>query len=91
MSGQVATGTKRLRAVQVSTVVLIAIGLDSDERDNPPLKFKEVYDKARSQGYHLTMHCDVDQENSVQHIWQCLDEIRVERVDHGVNARSEGR
>ena len=36
-----------------------AIGLDSDERDNPPLKFKEVYDKARTQGYHLTMHCDV--------------------------------
>jgi adenine deaminase len=37
-------------------------------------------------GYRLTMHCDVDQENSVEHIWQCLDEIRVERVDHGVNA-----
>ena len=32
------------------------------------------------------MHCDVDQENSVAHIWQCLDEIGVERVDHGVNA-----
>ena len=32
------------------------------------------------------MHCDVDQENSVAHIWQCLDEIGVERIDHGVNA-----
>ena len=32
------------------------------------------------------MHCDVDQEDSVAHIWQCLDEIGVERIDHGVNA-----
>jgi adenosine deaminase len=32
------------------------------------------------------MHCDVDQENSVGHIWQCLDEIHVDRIDHGVNA-----
>jgi hypothetical protein len=32
------------------------------------------------------MLCDVDQENSVEHIWQCLDEIGVERVDHGLNA-----
>ncbi len=32
------------------------------------------------------MHCDVDQEGSVAHIWQCLDEIGVERIDHGVNS-----
>jgi len=45
-----------------------------------------VFARARREGYRLTMHCDVDQVNSVGHIWQCLDEIRVERVDHGVNA-----
>ena len=32
------------------------------------------------------MHCDVDQANSVEHIWQCLDDVGVERIDHGVNA-----
>jgi adenosine deaminase len=32
------------------------------------------------------MHCDVDQEASVPHIWQCLDEIGVDRIDHGVNS-----
>jgi adenosine deaminase len=31
------------------------------------------------------MHCDVDQADSVRHIWQCLDDIGVERIDHGVN------
>ena len=65
---------------------IVGVGLDSDERGNPPVKFKEVFARARNEGYRLTMHCDVDQENSVGHIWQCLDEIRVERIDHGVNA-----
>lgn len=65
---------------------IVGVGLDSDEKGNPPVKFKEVFARARRAGFRLTMHCDVDQENSVEHIWQCLDEIRVERVDHGVNA-----
>jgi adenosine deaminase len=65
---------------------IVGVGLDSDERGNPPVKFRDVFARARSEGYRLTMHCDVDQEDSVRHIWQCLDEIGVERIDHGVNA-----
>lgn len=65
---------------------IIGVGLDSDEKGNPPVKFKDVFDRARSEGYHLTMHCDVDQKNSVEHIWQCLNDIGVERIDHGVNS-----
>ncbi|MBV8079288.1 MAG: adenosine deaminase [Actinobacteria bacterium] len=64
---------------------IVGVGLDSDEKGNPPVKFAEVFARARREGYRLTMHCDVDQENSVAHIRQCLDEIRVERIDHGVN------
>ena len=37
------------------------------------------------------MHCDVDQENSLEHIRQCLDEIGVERIDHGVNVLEDDR
>jgi len=65
---------------------IVGVGLDSDEKNNPPVKFKDVFARAHKESYRLTMHCDVDQENSVEHIWQCLDEITVERVDHGVNA-----
>lgn len=65
---------------------IVGVGLDSDEKDNPPVKFKDVFARAHSEGYRLTMHCDVDQESAVEHIWQCLDEIGVERIDHGVNA-----
>jgi adenine deaminase len=64
---------------------IIGVGLDSDERDNPPVKFASVFERARAEGYRLTMHCDVDQADSVRHIWQCLDDIGVERIDHGVN------
>jgi len=64
---------------------IVGVGLDSDERGNPPVKFKDVFGRARNEGYHLTMHCDVDQQDSVAHIWQCLNEIGVERIDHGVN------
>lgn len=70
---------------------IIGIGLDSDERGNPPSKFKDVYAAAAKQGYHLTMHCDVDQENTVDHIWQALDLIGVERIDHGVNSLEDPR
>lgn len=65
---------------------IIGIGLDSDERGNPPSKFADVFGQAADQGYRLTMHCDVDQENSVANIWQALDEIGVERIDHGINS-----
>jgi adenosine deaminase len=65
---------------------IVGVGLDSDEQGNPPVKFTHVFQRARDEGYRLTMHCDVDQQDSVRHIWQCLDEIGVERIDHGVNS-----
>ncbi|ROO85724.1 adenosine deaminase [Actinocorallia herbida] len=64
---------------------IVGVGLDSDERGNPPVKFEKVFARARQEGYLLTMHCDVDQENSTEHIRQCLEVIGVDRIDHGVN------
>ncbi|MFA3793177.1 adenosine deaminase [Aliiglaciecola sp. SL4] len=65
---------------------LIGVGLDSNERDNPPIKFQHVFEKARELGLKLTMHCDVNQKNTLTHIGQCLDDIKVDRIDHGVNS-----
>ncbi|MFI9555094.1 adenosine deaminase [Nonomuraea endophytica] len=64
---------------------IVGIGLDSDEKGNPPAKFAAVYERARQEGYLLTMHCDVDQQNSVEHIRQAIQDIGVNRIDHGVN------
>ncbi|MFF0968865.1 adenosine deaminase [Streptomyces sp. NPDC003703] len=65
---------------------IVGVGLDSDEAGNPPVKFREVFARARAEGYRLTMHCDVDQENSTEHIRQVVEEIGADRIDHGVNA-----
>lgn len=70
---------------------IVGVGLDSDEKDNPPVKFRNVFRRAREEGYLLTMHCDVDQQDSVRHIWQCLRDIDVGRIDHGVNALEDAK
>jgi adenine deaminase len=65
---------------------LIGVGLDSDEKNNPPVKFADVFARARREGFKLTMHCDVNQQNTLVHIGQVLNDIRVDRIDHGVNS-----
>jgi adenosine deaminase len=70
---------------------LVGVGLDSDEKDNPPSKFAEVFARARSLGLKLTMHCDVNQKDILEHIRECLDLIQVDRIDHGVNALEDPR
>jgi adenosine deaminase len=64
---------------------IAGVGLDSDERGNPPAKFADVFARARAEGFLLTMHCDIDQPGSVDHIRQVLTEIHVDRIDHGTN------
>ena len=64
---------------------IVGIGLDSDERDNPPAKFTEVFARARAAGYRVTMHCDVDQVGSIENIRQVIEDIGVDRIDHGTN------
>ncbi len=65
---------------------IIGLGMDSYEELNFPLKFKEVFQQAKKDGYRLTSHCDVDVPNSLNHIWDCLNVLEVERVDHGLMA-----
>lgn len=64
---------------------IIGVGLDSEEAGNPPNKFRKVFSDAREFGWKLTMHCDVSQKDSVENIRQCLEEISVDRIDHGVS------
>ena len=65
---------------------IVGVGLDSDEKNNPPVKFETVFKQARAMGLKLTMHCDVNQQNTLTHIGQCLNMIGVDRIDHGVNS-----
>ncbi|HSG89570.1 MAG TPA: adenosine deaminase [Pseudomonadales bacterium] len=64
---------------------IVGVGLDSDEKDNPPEKFAAVFARARDAGLRLTMHCDVHQEDAIGHIRTCVEQIGVDRIDHGIN------
>ena len=65
---------------------IVAVGLDNFEIHDFPRIFVPLFDLARAQGYHLTSHCDVHQPNSLNHIRDCLDLLKVERLDHGLDA-----
>jgi len=64
---------------------IVGVGLDSDENGHPPNKFRAVFERARKEGLMVTAHCDIDIENSIEHIRQCVWELDVDRIDHGTN------
>lgn len=70
---------------------IVGLGLDSVEAGNPPLKFQRAFSRAHSDGLRLTAHCDVDQVDSVDHIWQCINVLDVDRIDHGLNCLEDRR
>jgi adenosine deaminase len=70
---------------------IVGVGLDSDERGNPPAKFAHLFARAREAGFRLTAHCDVDQEDTTEHLRQVLEDIQVDRVDHGTNVVEDPR
>jgi len=65
--------------------LIVGIGLDGAEDGHPPVKFKVAYEKARSEGYNLTAHCGPDVRDVLEHYRQCITELGVSRIDHGVN------
>ncbi|HWX10613.1 MAG TPA: adenosine deaminase [Trinickia sp.] len=63
---------------------LIGIGLDSSERGHPPSKFERVFAKARARGLKLVAHAG--EEGPPWYIYEALDLLKVDRVDHGVRS-----
>ncbi len=63
----------------------IGVGLDSDEHNNPPMKFFNQFTEATKYGLKTTGHADIDQKDSIEHIRELLEVIGVDRLDHGTN------
>ncbi|MBK2267997.1 adenosine deaminase [Francisella philomiragia] len=59
----------------------IGIGLDSSELGNPPSKFKRVFEQAKKEGLYLVAHAG--EEGPVEYIWEAIDILGVDRIDHG--------
>lgn len=68
---------------------IVAIGLDSAELNNPPDKFKEVYEEARKRGLLTVAHAG--EEGSPEYIWQALDSLKAKRIDHGVRCLEDDK
>ncbi len=62
----------------------IAVGLDSSERGNPPGPFAALYQRARGQGLFTVAHAG--EEGSADYVWQALERLKVNRIDHGNRA-----
>jgi len=65
------------------------IGLASSERGHPPEKFERVFARARALGFRLVAHAG--EEGPPAYIWSALDVLKVERIDHGVQAIHDAR
>lgn len=66
---------------------ITGVGLDSAEVGYPPDAFAPVFDRAREAGLHLVAHAG--EEGPPEYVWQALDVLGVERVDHGIRAAEE--
>jgi adenosine deaminase len=63
---------------------IAGVGLDSSEVGHPPSKFKRVFRRAREHGFHAVAHAG--EEGPPEYVWEALDLLGVERIDHGVRA-----
>ena len=63
---------------------IIGVGLDSSEVGHPPSKFERVFRRAREAGFKLVAHAG--EEGPPAYIWEALDQLGVDRIDHGNRA-----
>ncbi|MDB6000507.1 MAG: Adenosine deaminase [Rhizobacter sp.] len=68
---------------------VVGIGLDGAERNGPPARFTELYERAGRAGLKRTAHvCEDNQtleEAPPQHYAVCHDQLHCDRLDHGYN------
>ncbi|MEQ1142951.1 adenosine deaminase [Acinetobacter soli] len=66
---------------------IIAVGLDSSEVGHPPSKFERVFEKAREEGFLVVAHAG--EEGPPEYVWEALDLLKVNRIDHGVRSEED--
>lgn len=66
---------------------IAGIGLDSSERDNPPEKFRNLFERARREGFLTVAHAG--EEGGAASVRQALDALHVSRIDHGVRCMED--
>lgn len=64
--------------------LFIGVGLDSSELGFPPHLFKNVFRQAKDAGLYLSAHAG--EEGPAEYVWEAIDILGVDRIDHGNNA-----
>ncbi|ALH96492.1 adenosine deaminase [Acinetobacter equi] len=67
--------------------LIIGVGLDSSELGHPPSKFERVFAKAKAEGFLLVAHAG--EEGPAEYVWEALDLLKVNRIDHGVRSEED--
>jgi len=73
-----------LRAALPHRHHFIGVGLDSAEVGYPPALFRDVFGAAAAEGLHRVAHAG--EEAGPEYVWQALDILGAERIDHGIRA-----
>lgn len=73
-----------LRAAEPWLDRILGVGLDSSEVGHPPSKFARVFKASRDRGLKLVAHAG--EEGPPAYVWEALDVLRVDRIDHGNRA-----
>ena len=63
---------------------ITGVGLDSSEVGHPPSKFARVFAEAKAKGLKLVAHAG--EEGPPDYVWEALDVLKVDRIDHGNRA-----
>jgi adenosine deaminase len=63
---------------------IVAVGLDSAERGHPPARFRDVFARARNEGFRAVAHAG--EEGPASYVWEALQALRAERIDHGIRS-----
>ncbi len=76
-----------LRAALPYREHFIGVGLDSAEIGYPPAPFRDVFGAAAAEGLHRVAHAG--EEAGPDYVWQALDILGAERIDHGIRAMED--
>ena len=68
---------------------LLGVGLDSAEVGFPPHLFADVFARAKELGLHAVAHAG--EEGPPEYVWEALETLNVERIDHGVRSLEDPR
>jgi adenosine deaminase len=77
------------KAVRHHREHFIGVGLDSAELGHPPSLFRRVFEIAGAEGLRRTAHAG--EEGGPDYVWEALDLLKAERIDHGVRAMEDAR